>query len=128
MRQCAEDITQLPRPKVTVKGFTLEVSVHSISPEPFGRFSLDITQMFPQVRQCAKPLTRLRRLKVKVTHQGHFIHLSIGIRSISPEPFGRFSLNYTQMFLLVRRCTENITNCPDSMSRSQVHPSRSCDM
>ena len=34
------------------------------------------------------------------------------VRSISPEPFERFSLNFTQMFLSVRRCAEHMTQLP----------------
>ena len=36
VRQYVEHMTQLPRVKVTVKGFTLEFRVFSISPEPLG--------------------------------------------------------------------------------------------
>ena len=99
VRRCAELITQLPRLKVKVTDQGLEFCVHFISPEPFRRFSLDVTQMFLLVRQCAEPMTQLRRLKVKITLQGHVIYLSICVRSISPKPFERFSLKFTQMFL-----------------------------
>ena len=99
-------MTQLPRLKVPGQRFTLEFHVLSISPESFGRFSLIVTQMFLSVRRCAEPMTRLHRLKVKVTIQSHGIYPSILVSSISPEPFERFSLNFTQMFLSVRWCAE----------------------
>ena len=85
-------------------GFTLKFLVHSISPEPLERFSLTFTQMILSVRQCVLHISRLRRLKVKVTLQGHVIYLSIRVRSISPEPFERFSLIFIQMFLSMRQC------------------------
>ena len=65
--------------------------------------------MFLTVKQCAGLMTRLRRLKVKVTLHGHVIYPSICVRSISPEPFERFSLNFTQMFLRVIQCAEPMT-------------------
>ena len=34
------------------------------------------------------------------------------VRSLSPEPLHRFSLNFTQMFLSVRRCAEPMTQLP----------------
>ena len=62
------------RSRVKFIGFTLEFHVHSISPEPFDRFS------------C--------------------------VLSISPEPFDRFSWIFTHMFLLERRCAEQVTQLP----------------
>ena len=111
VRWYAEHMTQLPRLKVTgkVMGIILEFHVHSMSPEPFERFSLNFTQMFPSVRRCAKPITWLGRLKVKVTLQGHGLYPLICVHSISPEPFEQFSLIFTQMFLSVRRCAEPMT-------------------
>ena len=61
-----------------------------LSPQPFERFSLNITQMFRSVRRCAEPMTQLPRLKVKVTLQGHGIY-----------PWILFEL-----FLSARRCAE----------------------
>ena len=90
------------RSQVKAKGFTVEFRVHSISPEPFRRFSLKFTQMFLSVKQCEKSLTRLHRLKVKAT-------LEFQICSIPPEPFARFSLNFTQKFLSVRQRVEHMT-------------------
>ena len=55
-------------------GLPLQFGVHSISPEPFERFSLNFTQMFLSVRWCAGPMALLRRLKVKVAVQGHGIY------------------------------------------------------
>ena len=34
------------------------------------------------------------------------------VRSISPEYFERFSFNFTQMFLSVRRCAEHMVQLP----------------
>ena len=61
------------------------------------------------MRRCAEHITQLPRLKVKVTGQGHVIYPSIRVRFISPESFERFLLNFTQMFLSVRRCSGLIT-------------------
>ena len=57
-------------------------------------------------------MTQLPRLKVKVTGHGHMIYPSIRVRSISPESFERFSLNFTQMFLSMRQCAEHMTQLP----------------
>ena len=94
------------RSSTQVKGFTLKFRVSSISPEPFGQFSPNFTQMFLSVRQCAELNKLLRRLKVKVTLQGHVIYPSVCVHSISLESLEQFSLNFTQMFLSVRRCAE----------------------
>ena len=100
MRRCVEQI--LPR---------LDVKV-SVQGQPFVRVSLNFTQIFLLVKRCAEPMTRLHILNVKVTLQGNVIYPSIRVRSISPEPFEVFSLNFTQMFLSVRRCAEHITQLP----------------
>ena len=76
------------------------------------RFSLNFAQIFLSVRGCAEVMTRLHRLQVKVTLQGHVIYPSIRVRSIFLESFERFSLNFTQMFLSVRRCAEHMTQLP----------------
>ena len=68
--------------------------------------------MLLSVRQCAEPMTQIRILKVKVTLQGHMIYPSICVRSITPKPFERFSLNFTQIFVFVRGCAEHITQLP----------------
>ena len=65
--------------------------------------------MFLTVIQCAGLMTRLRRLKVKVTLHGHVIYPSICVRSICPEPLEGFLLNFTQMFPSVRRRAEPMT-------------------
>ena len=65
-------------------------------------------------------MTKLHRLKVKVTLQGHVINPSFRARSISPEYSKRISLNFTQMFLLVRRCAENMTQLPSIKVTGQV--------
>ena len=38
-----------------------------------------------------------------------WIHPSVCVNSVYPEPFGRFSFNFTQMFIWVRRCAELMT-------------------
>ena len=86
--------------------FTLEFRVHSISPEPLGRFSLNFTQIFLSVRRCAEFITRLHRLKIKVTLQDHVIYPSIHGHPISPRYFEQFSINFTRMFLSMKRCAE----------------------
>ena len=83
--------------------FTLEFPFRSISPQTFVRFSLNITQMFLSVSWCAKSMTQLHRLQVKVLVQAHELTLEFGVCSISPESFERFSLNFDQMLIAVRR-------------------------
>ena len=103
-------------------GFILQFCVRSIISEPFERFIVNFTQMSVTVGQCAEPMNRVCRLKAKVNLQGHRMYplkcdpipllyhiwqqtmlklkpLHFSVRSISPEPFERFSLNFTQMFL-----------------------------
>ena len=78
--------------------------------DPFERFTINSTQMSLSVRQCAEVMTRVCRLKVKVNFQGHWIYpLQFPVRSISPEPFERFSSNFTQTFISARRCAEHMT-------------------
>ena len=76
VRLCAESMTPLSRlkVKVTLQGHViyLSIPVCSISTEPFERFSLNITQMFPSVRPCAEHMAQLPRLKV--TGQGQVIY------------------------------------------------------
>ena len=90
--------------------FTLEIRVPSTSFEPIQQFSLNFTQMFLLVRQYAELIFQLHMLKVKVTLHGHVIYLSFQFSSIFPEPFKQFSLNFTQMFISVRRCADSITH------------------
>ena len=65
--------------------------------------------MFVPVRQCAKVMTRLRKLNVKITLQGHVMYPSMCARFMSTEPFERFSLSIIQLILSVRRCAEPMT-------------------
>ena len=106
----------LSMPQVKVKGFALEFHIRSISHELFGRFLLNFTQMFLlaflSMRLCAEPMTLLGRLKVKVTFHNNKIYPAIRARSISPEPIYRFSLNFTQMFLSVKRLAEYMIQLP----------------
>ena len=48
------------------------------------------------------------------------------IRSISPEPFEKFSLNFGQMFISVRRCAE--TNESVMQTQGKGHTSRSWNL
>ena len=116
VRLCAEQMPWLHRlkVKVTLQSHWIFPStlVRSISPEPLRRFSLNSTQMFLSVRQCAKHMTQPPRLMFKVTGQGHVSYTSICVPSISPESFEGFSLKFTQMFLSVRWCAEPMTQLP----------------
>ena len=78
--------------------------------------------MFLSVRRCAEPMTRLHRLKVKVTLQSHGIYPLIRVRSISPELFERFSLNFIQAFLSVRCCAEPMTQRQGQTSGHEIYP------
>ena len=55
------------RSHLKVMGFTLQLRVRSISPEPFERIPLTLTQIILSVRRCAETMTQLCRLKC----QGH---------------------------------------------------------
>ena len=68
--------------------------------------------MFLSARWCAEHMTQLWSLEVNVTVQGNGIYLEVGVCYISPEPFESCSLNFTQMFLSVRRCAEAMTQLP----------------
>ena len=206
VRQCAEPMIGYTDSgsHFNVMWFTLQICVCSISPESFGGFSLNFTQMFRSVRRWAEHITQLPRLKVtgqgiypwilcplhiswilkaifskrhpnvplsetmcrtydlatQTQGQGHttrscdlpfnscLLHISwilytslkcssqwdgvqstwpsyldsrsqvkvkeliLCVHSIPPETFERFLLNFTQMFLSVRRCAESITQLP----------------
>ena len=113
VRRCVKFLNWLRRLKVmvTLQGHVLHPSicVCSISPDPFGRLQLDLTQMFLSVSYCAELITRLCKLNVKVTLQGHVIYPPFCVHSTSPKTFERFSLNFTQMFLSVMRCAKPMT-------------------
>ena len=80
------------------------------------------------VRRYAEPMNQVCRLMVKINFQGHGIYpLQFPVRSISPEPFERLSLNFTQMFLSARRCAEHMTQLW-SLEVSECHSSRSWDL
>ena len=114
VRWCAEHMTQLPRLKVTGQGqriYPLILCPLHIS-WTLQRIFIKLHPMFLSVKQCAEPITRLCWLGVKVTLQGHVIYPSICVCSVSPKPFERFSLNFTQMFPLVSRCAEHMTQLP----------------
>ena len=111
--RCAEPISQPCQHKVKVTGqghgLSIEFRVRSISPIPLEGFSLNFGHMFASVRQCAEPITQPCRHKVKVTVQGHRFELEFRVRSVSSIPVEGFSLTFGQMFTLVRRCAELIT-------------------
>ena len=71
--------------------------------------------------------------KVKVALEGHGIYPSFGVSSISPEPFERFKLNFTQVFLSVSRCKEPMTqNCrlkvQGTLQGLGIYPSLFCPL
>ena len=99
--------------------------VSSISPELLRPFSLNFTQMFLSVRQCAEPMTQLHSLKINVTIQGHKIYSSIFVRSISRQPFELVALIFIQVFFLVGQCAEHMTQ---PVTQGQDHWSRSRDL
>ena len=68
--------------------------------------------MFLSARRCAEHMTQLWSLEVNVTVQGHGIYPKVGVCYIPPEPFESFSLNFTEIFLSVRRCAEEMTQLP----------------
>ena len=105
-RQCAEPITQpwFLKVKVTIQGHMCKLYISCpllISSTPKG-FSLNFNL---KKELIAKPC----RTKVKVT----CLSLAFLVRSLSPEPFERFSnfqiLNFGKMFISVRQCAELIT-------------------
>ena len=57
------------RSQFKVMWFTLEFGVCTISSKPFELVSLYFIQVFLLMRQCAKPMTQLQRLKVTVQSQ-----------------------------------------------------------
>ena len=123
-------MAQLHRLKIKVTfrshGIYPSIRVCSISPELFERFSFNFTQMFLSVRWCAEAMTQLCRLKVKATLQSHGI-LPLNVVSFkSPQPFVRFSLNITQMFLSVSWCAEPMTRLC-KLKVKLDHTSRSWD-
>ena len=120
-----------------------------LSPQLFERFSLNITQMFLSVRRCAKLMTHLPRLQSRLptrswdlplnfiwsvplsegvcwTHNSRsrslfkVMEFTLHVCSISPEPFERFSLNFTQMLLC--RALDSAMQ-----SHGQAHTSRLWD-
>ena len=71
------------------------------------RFSLNFTLMFLSVRlQCVEHTILLPRLKAKVTSQGEGTCLWISCPLHISWPLRRFSLSFTQIFLLLSWCAE----------------------
>ena len=117
VRRCAEPMTRPRRLKVKVNGqghvfYPILLCMLHIS-LTLWPVSLDFAQMFLSVRRCAEPITLLRRLKVTV--QGHEFYPLVSCRLLNfvPTPYLMnpewFSLNFTQIFLSVRRCAEPMT-------------------
>ena len=107
-------MTPLRRLKVTLQGHVIypSVCVHSISPEPF---SLNFTQMF-----LCEAVCRTNDSATQTRVQGHTSRswdLPLNFISFkSPQPFVRFSLNITQMFLCELVCRTH-----DSAMQTQSH-------
>ena len=114
VRRCVEAMTQLPRlqkVKVTFQGhgiFTLQFSVwsHRLSSLNIVFFSLkcsphgDVVQnpWFSYAQSMSSSYLKIMELT-----------LQFYVCSISSEPFERFSLNFSQLFLSVIRCAEPMT-------------------
>ena len=92
-----------------VMGLSLEFHFRSISPMPLEGFSLNFGHMFASVRQCAELITQPCRHKVKSQFKFTGLSLEFRVRSVSPIPVEGFSLNFGQMFTLVKRCAESVT-------------------
>ena len=69
--------------------------------------------MFASVRRCAELITQPCRHKAKVTG----LSLEFRVRSVSPIPVEGFSLNFGQIFTLVRQYAESAM--PTQGQRSQ---------
>ena len=113
--RCEEQMTRLGRLKVTFQSRSWDVSFNFVSapylPEPFERFSLNLTQM------CLSAVCRTHDLTMQA--QGHTSRSwDLPFNFISPEPFEQYSLNFTQMFRSVRWCSEPMTQC---MCTSRSH-------
>ena len=105
VRRCAEHITQLPRLKFKVTGQGINPLNFVSAPfilNPFWQFLLNFNLMFLFVSRRAEHMTQLPRLKVKVMRLNREFH----VRSISHQPFLRFSLNLTQMLLSMSCCAD----------------------
>ena len=88
---------------------SLEFRVRSISPIPMEGFSLNFGHMFASVRRCAELITQPCHNKVKSQFKVTGLSLEFRVRSVSPISVEGFSLNFGQMFTLVRQCAESIT-------------------
>ena len=102
-------MNQLHRLKVKVTlqshGIYATIRVCSISPEPI---SLNFTQMFRSEVVCRTNYSAI--LIQGLGHNSRSRNLLLNFVSFkSPQPFVRFSLNITKMFLLVSQCAEPMT-------------------
>ena len=105
VRWCAEPITQLCwfKVKVTIEGHQFEPWIL----RPLHCHSDCLVKFGSNVR-LSEMMCRTYNSMMQIQGQGHNWRSSI-VRSISHELFERFSWNFGQMFALVRRCEEPIT-------------------
>ena len=114
-RQCAEQMTQLPRLKITVQGIYPWIScpLH-ISWNPF---SFNFLQIFLSVRRCGEHMTMLPRLKVKV--------ILFTFEFISWTLLENFIKLHSNVPLNETMC---ITYDSATQTQGHCHTSRSCDL
>ena len=78
-------------------GFTIQFHVHSISPEPFERFSLNFSlKCSSQWDGVQNPWLSYADSRSRSHFKVMGFTLQLYVRSISPESFERFSLNFKQ--------------------------------
>ena len=109
-RQCVEFMSRPYRfkVKVTLEGQMFEAlfRVCSISPRRLEGFLRNLSNMFTSLRQCAEPMSRPYRFKVKVTLKGQRFEALFRFRSISPRRLEGFSWSLGHMFTSSRHCAE----------------------
>ena len=93
------------RSRTKVKGFTLEFCVRSISPEPFGRFSLSFNQMFSQL----DGVQNLCLVYVDSKSRSEFNVMWFTLQ-IAYTQYFLIPLHFIKMFLSVRLCAEPMTH------------------
>ena len=83
-------------------GLSLEFRVHSISPVPLERFSLNFGHMFASVRQYAELIINHADTRSRSQFKVTGLSLEFRVVSVSPIPVEGVSLSFGQMFTLVR--------------------------
>ena len=68
-------------------------------------------------------MTQLHRLKVKAQFKVIGLTLEFSVRSISSEPFERFSLNFGQILIIMRECAAH-----HSATKTHCHTLRSWNL